>query len=178
MTLKGGDDVFSYRIGSYFEFESCDRDYLELASWRPPERGDFNFGKYHFLCIIQVPSQLFFGKVPLGDDSTSSCSYAYWTTGTNKEEISVDDTFLVYMVHISKLNTVLFQPAWLCFRSYIYIYSSGLSEKDIKFRSEIRILSISQELHASSQGIVGCTPNLVPMVFIVFSRNSWGWKNP
>ena len=24
------------------------------------------------------------------------------------------------------------------------------------------------------QGTIGCTPNSVPMVFIVFSRDSWG----
>ena len=24
------------------------------------------------------------------------------------------------------------------------------------------------------QGIIGCTPNSVPMVFLVFSRDSWG----
>ena len=28
------------------------------------------------------------------------------------------------------------------------------------------------------QGTLGCTPNNVPMVFIVFSRDSWGWKKP
>ena len=31
------------------------------------------------------------------------------------------------------------------------------------------------------QGTMGCTPNSVPMVFIVFSRDSWGYlthKNP
>ena len=25
-----------------------------------------------------------------------------------------------------------------------------------------------------NQGTIGCTPNSVPMVFIVFSRDSWG----
>ena len=27
------------------------------------------------------------------------------------------------------------------------------------------------------QGTIGCTPNSVPMVFIVFSRDSWGYCN-
>ena len=25
-----------------------------------------------------------------------------------------------------------------------------------------------------SQGTIGCTPNSIPMIFIVFSRDSWG----
>ena len=30
-------------------------------------------------------------------------------------------------------------------------------------------------IHVNSfQGTIGCTPNSVPMVFIVFSRDSWG----
>ena len=29
-----------------------------------------------------------------------------------------------------------------------------------------------------NQGTIGCTPNSVPMVFITFCRDSWGWKNP
>ena len=39
---------------------------------------------------------------------------------------------------------------------YIYMYSS-----------------FKRTIH-KSQGTIGCTPNSVPRVFIVFSRDSWG----
>ena len=32
----------------------------------------------------------------------------------------------------------------------------------------------SEPHNCSYQGTIGCTPNNVPMVFIVFSRDSWG----
>ena len=39
---------------------------------------------------------------------------------------------------------------------------------------EIVLLSVMRNKTGPYQGTLGCTPNSVHMVFIVFSRNSWG----
>ena len=33
---------------------------------------------------------------------------------------------------------------------------------------------VSKGLQPINEGTIGCTPNRVPMVFILFSRDSWG----
>ena len=48
-----------------------------------------------------------------------------------------------------------------------------------EFPGTLRIMGSqtgTSKLHKNSQnqGTIGCTPNSVPMVFIVFSRDSWG----
>ena len=40
-------------------------------------------------------------------------------------------------------------------------------------RTDFPLLGIAL-IEISFQGTMGCTPNSVPMVFIVFSRDSWG----
>ena len=42
------------------------------------------------------------------------------------------------------------------------------------FMPRLLIHESKQHLMGESQGTIGSTPNSVPMVFIVFSRDSWG----
>ena len=39
----------------------------------------------------------------------------------------------------------------------------------------VTIHLLINQLSHEIKGTIGCTPNNVPMVFIVFSRDSWGW---
>ncbi len=57
---------------------------------------------------------------------------------------------------------------WTILANFLwYIWAVGGAQKSGNWI----LLGVGQD---SSQGTIGCTPNSVPMVFIVFSRDSWG----
>ena len=57
-----------------------------------------------------------------------------------------------------KLNISYFRCQQIFFKRLLVVF--GFSERS--------------KLNHTFQGTIGCTPKSVPMVFIVFSRDSWG----
>ena len=108
------------------------------------------------------------------------------------------DVIFCKVKHLTKLLYVIFTNiAYI--HLYIYIFTINTTP-DMIFIPQIFNIPPSEYAHCTfiiyiytyiyipviffcfggttNQGTIGCTPSSVPMVFIVFCRDYWGWNNP
>lgn len=96
MTLKGEDLRMMYfptELGAIWNSAVVTEITWNLqmeVSWKRFQFWKLSFSKHY----SGSKPFVFFWKVPFGDDSTFTCSYADWIIGINKE-VYVDDTFWV-----------------------------------------------------------------------------------